>query len=319
MNDTDIHHVHEYSFEEFRNLIQTSIEETIPDFEVYPRIFGGWTNLNLLASSRETSMVLKIPAEKRIFDTNPFEYAFTLASDLNKLNFSPRPIAIGRLPDKSETPFAIYEYIHGRKYDDISKLNSCELESLITLKTKLNLVKLEKMRIFRNTTEYVDYIISRHQSDWSQFEPKSELLEKTYNSLIQVKEDIEIIEDSEDWPIEFMHGDFHLRNIVFPNHEPVLLDFEEAALGNPLYDYAYLRMESYNPYMYDQILKRVIPDIQIVEYGKLCKVALYSVIVWTYNRLLLVEHNLVDAILSTTSRARMMRDYLNSKLKLLMK
>jgi hypothetical protein len=78
-------------------------------------------------------------------------------------------------------------------------------------------------------------------------------------------------------------------------------------------------MESYNPYMYDQILKRVIPDIQIVEYGKLCKVALYSVIVWTYNRLLLVEHNLVDAILSTTSRARMMRDYLNSKLKLLMK
>ena len=317
MNEVIIQHIHEYSFEEFRNLIYTCLEETIPDFEVYPNMIGGWTSINLRASSNNLSLIIKIPAEKKSFEQNPFEYAFSLATDLYKLNLSPKPIVTGRLSDNNETPFAIYEYIAGQRYSDLSQLNSKEVGALIDLRTRLNTVKPDKIKSFRNTAEYLDYIISRQKMEWVELKPKSMLLKKSLQILMHVTEDSERIYGLEEWPNEFMHGDFHIGNIVFSDQNPILLDFEEAALGNPLYDYAYLTMESYNPEMYERILKRKIWDLDGIQYGKLCKAALIAIIAWTYNRLIRIEYNLVDPLLSDKSRVTMMRSYLTSKIELL--
>ena len=317
MNETKIKHLHEYSFEEFRNLIHACLEETIPDLEVYPNLAGGWTNINLHASSNNLSLIIKIPAETRTFEKNPFEYAFSIATDLYRLNLTPQPITIGKLSDTIETPFAIYEYIAGRRYSDLSQLSSNELDVLIALKSKLNAVRPGKIHSFGSMSEYLDYFISRQKGEWLELKPKSMLLEKSLQMLMQATEDSESIYDLEEWPDEFMHGDFHLGNIVFSDRNPVLLDFEEAALGNPLYDYAYLTMESYNPEMYNRILKGKIPNLESIQYRHLCKVALIAIIAWTYNRLIRIEYNLVDPLLADENRVKMMRSYLATKIELL--
>ena len=317
MNEPKVQHLHEYSFEEFRNLLHSCLDDTIPDLEVYPNIVGGWTSVNLRASSNNLSLIIKIPAEKKAFEKNPFEYAFSIATDLYKLHLSPQPMVIGRLSDNIETPFAIYEYVAGRRYSDLSQLNSNELDSLIDLKTKLNAVKPDRIHSFGSTSEYLDYLIARQKAEWLQLKPKSMLLEKSLQMLMQETADSESIYSLEEWPDEFMHGDFHLENIVFSNQNPILLDFEEAALGNPLYDYAYLTMESYNPEMYDRVLKGKIPNLESIQYRHLCKAALIAIIAWTYNRLIRIEYNIVDPILSDENMVKMMRSYLASKIELL--
>ena len=166
MNEPKVQHLHEYSFEEFRNLLHSCLDDTIPDLEVYPNIVGGWTSVNLRASSNNLSLIIKIPAEKRAFEKNPFEYAFSIATDLYKLHLSPQPIVIGRLSDNVETPFAIYEYITGQRYSELSQLNSNELHALIDLRTKLNTVKPTKIHSFESTSEYLDYLISRQKMGW---------------------------------------------------------------------------------------------------------------------------------------------------------
>ncbi len=318
MNYNKIDSIRNKPIEKYNELINESIRGKIAEIKIQPISIGGWTSINLLASNDSSDFVVKLPAVMREFSTNPYEYAFSIADEVFRFGFSTEPIFFGRICDNLETPFAIYKYAQGHQYSNLSELSKAELDVLISSRTQLSKIRPMNIRSFYSASTFLDSVIDFLGITTSEFPPISDVLKSAIQKLDAAACKLHpLLEVSNPWPLNLMHGDFQLGNIVFSGNKITFLDFEECALGNSLYDLAYILMESEQTSKQISVLKSMLLGIDESDFSNMCNLALFFIITWTVERLIQIEHNIVESFLSSKQVVSQMNEYLNSKIHLL--
>jgi thiamine kinase-like enzyme len=114
------------------------------------------------------------------------------------------------------------------------------------------------------------------------------------------------------WTPSLMHGDLWIPNILFHTGNIILLDFEDSAYGNPLYDLAFLLETP------DSTSENIPPGIvrleEMDDVNNLRPVVLAYIINWSLERLLSMESGLIEQNLSTNESRSAIIGYTQGKI-----
>ncbi len=309
MKNYRVESIRGYSIDHFQELLTESTSELPSKFKIRETALGGWTNVNVLLETRNTPLVLKIPAIIEEYESNPYTYVVHISSQISKHGLCAKPITIGRLADSRETPFAIFEYIEG---DTISSANYLSVENEIARVLRVfSELKPDGINCFSNAVEYHQRLLKELEVFNARMKPKDTSLRRTLDTLLDAfRTFTSHIIGSTSWPQLLMHGDLRLDNIVLTNDGPVLLDLESCALGEPILDLLYMKMESE-----DTLSLSNLSDVPKSKIQILSVLALLPVISWTLKRLIYLDHNMVETSLSSGSIRDRMNQYLSVKMK----
>ena len=305
--------VHGCTLSELEGFLKESCDIFDKSVSLEPASLGGWSNVNFRGQSSGIDFVLKLPWSTEVFDSNPYNLMHDLSFFFSRLDIAAPPLEVGRLPNSSETPFYIVEYIPGITHSSI--VNADETD-LLSLKKTHQILKREKppnIPKYESPFNYFNAIRSLvEEHDWlSKVSTETLDILNQYELLLpSVVSSIEIIDN---WSGETMHGDFWIPNIVFRSkRNALLLDFEACATGDSRYDLAYL-LEAHESTSSKEI-PLLYEDEDINFINSLRPLALTSVIDWSIARLLSMESGIVEQNLNTPKIHSMILEYAREKL-----
>lgn len=297
MMKQNIKRIHGHSLEELSDLLFHSSDILEGGVSLDPISLGGWSNLNIHGHDSNIEFVLKLPWSTENNKTNPYAHLFKIGQFISKSGISPVPLDLGHLNDSKETPFILFEFVDGNVYNSLVDLSSVQVQSLKRSLRILTQLNPPNIPLYNSPSEYLIKIQkSVENHEWL---PRgSEEVTRMEQSFSSLYSDLLSTTDSYgEWSKLTMHGDLWVPNIVFRKQRAVLLDLEECAIGDPLYDIAYLLEASYKQEMeHNQHL--VNPKIRDAV-NLLRPLALSYVVVWSIERLLSMESGIVEPSINT--------------------
>ncbi|TFH01079.1 MAG: aminoglycoside phosphotransferase family protein [Candidatus Thorarchaeota archaeon] len=305
--------VHGCTLSELEGFLKESCDIFDKSVSLEPTSLGGWSNVNFRGRSSGIEFVLKLPWSTEVFDSNPYNPIYDLSLFFSRLDIASPPLEVGRLPNSSETPFCIVEYIPGTSLPSIGKANE---NDLLSLKKSHQILKREKppnIPKYESPFNYFNAIRSPvEEHDWLS-KASTETLDilNQYELLLpSVVSSIEIIGY---WSGETMHGDLWIPNIIFRSkRNALLLDLEACATGDSRYDLAYL-LEAHESASIKEI-PLLFEDEDVNFINSLRPLALTSVIDWSITRLLSMESGIVEQNLNTPNIYSMILGYVREKI-----
>jgi len=305
--------VHRHSLSELEDILENSCSVFDKSVSLEPNSLGGWSNINIRGRSSGIEFVLKLPWSTEKYERNPYDQLYDLNLYFSRLDLTAPPIEVGRLSDSSETPFLLVEYIDGTTHSSITDVSEDEI---LSLKESHQLLKNQKPPGIPEYESPLDFLTANHKQveghSWLQRASKeTRVLIDQYDLLLpRVESMTEIIGY---WSRRMMHGDLWVPNIVFrPKRKALLLDFEDCAIGDPLYDLAYL-LEVHVNQTTESIPRLIdIEDIDFVD--SLRPLVLAYVIDWSIARLLTMESGIIEPNLNTEGIRTMLLGYAHQKI-----
>jgi aminoglycoside phosphotransferase (APT) family kinase protein len=304
--------IHGYSLPQIQQLLVESCDLIDKDVVLETTPLGGWSNINLRGSSQGYEFVLKLPWSISDYETNPYLHLFDLLAFLSKSGLATAPLAIGRFPDRKETPFMLLQYADGIARPSISQATHEELQSLNDTLRRLSQLRPPGLQRYKTPLAYLDEMHWRvvHHEELSSTSADVMNLVSTFRK--EYTRFHPIIEALDEWSETTMHGDLWEPNILFQDGGVLLLDFELCCIGDTLYDLAYLMEASDGPpvgslpnFLSGEILQRT---------EGLRPVALMSLVSWSLERLIFMDAGLVEPNLTSPQIRRNVIRY--SKMKL---
>ncbi len=307
---------HGHTMDDLLSLLKSEWRTDAKDLHLDSCRLGGMSNLNILIHSVASRYVLKLPGLTTVFQTNPFESEFHIALHLAENGLGPTPLCVGRLQDEQGTPFMIRAYEPGVVHASLSDISLHELD---LVKTSLN--RLAALHI----PDVPSYPSARHYA--ARFTNKMNVLLDCLNtetselgSLVYSFRELEqgvatLFGNVSRWNGKTMHGDLRPDNIIFQSDRALLLDVGACCVGDPLYDIAYLSVEPLDAVDFERILPLLAESDNSAIVTELTPLALFSALAWTLERLVHLENNEVEEILSGVDVEISLRAYFESKAK----
>ncbi|MFW9910180.1 MAG: aminoglycoside phosphotransferase family protein [Candidatus Thorarchaeota archaeon] len=304
--------IHGHTIDEIRDLLLSACEPIEKDIVLDESSLGGWSNINIQGTSEGRKIVLKLPWAITHFDSNPYSELGRLLAYLSRSKLATPPIAIGRLPDRNETPFMLLHYQDGRVHSSLLDASREELQTLKSTLQKLSRQKPPGLREYATPFDYFTkfYDDIMYHNTLSQGSTEVLSLVSTFQEHhARLSPEIETLEK---WSRTLMHGDLWEPNILFQDGKVYLLDFEQSSYGDPIYDLAYLLEAQEKP------LADKPPDVLYVDCSKRANsyrpVALIALISWSLDRLLYMDAGHVEPSLSTPTIKKNMLRYTRAKM-----
>ncbi|MFX0107353.1 MAG: aminoglycoside phosphotransferase family protein, partial [Candidatus Hodarchaeota archaeon] len=269
------------------------------------------SNLNILLGYDSGRFVLKLPGLVVNQGRNPFEYEFTLCAHYSQVELSPKPVLLGNLPDDSHTPVFVYEFAEGVVHSDLSRFGTSELSLLKTAKSKLQETPAPFVPIYKEPSEYLEYLVERVTRYDSQFPDLTSDVKRGVDDIANVFPQVGQLVSNCDWTQTIMHGDLRPDNIVFHDEGLVFLDWSECCRAEELLDYAYLSTEPADVHSNHMSL---FPE-RVNDRRKLALniLSLMASTTWTSQRLIQIELGLVETNLSGNRLKKALLTYFDDK------
>ena len=312
MTKRHIARVHGYTINELEHFLLHACSIFDGDVSLDQHMLGGWSNINIRGQSNELDFVLKLPSTVSPYDINQYSHLFENSLYFSKLGITARPLAKGQLFDASGMPFIIFEYIDGTIHDSLTDFSDHEIS---TLKDCLEIVSLQKppgIKQYKSASNHVTNVYARVETHVGLHDASQEvaalvdLFEKMYPEVVSFTDTLE------PWSLSLMHGDLWIPNIIFHSRQVTLLDFEDCAHGNHLYDLAFLLETQVSSS--EKKISGIVRSDELDEVNDLRVVALSYIINWSLERLLSMESGLVEQNLSTEESRSAVIGYTRSKI-----
>lgn len=275
-------------------------------------LLGGWSNLNIPLIVNNRRGVLKLPGLITEFRLNPFEKEYAILSALHAYGISPKPLFIGNLYDDRNTPFMIYEFIDGRVVGSLEEFSTNDWMLLKRSFAILSQTSVPSIPLFKNADAYLDFILDRIS--------KVKLEFCSHNSILGLIDELEkqlklihLYAGDIEWRTGLMHGDLQESNIVFGKNKAVFLDFEFSAIGDPLFDVAYLYHQGLHSSTIDKSLLQQEDSFKRV--NELVPLALVTVICWSIEHLAHYFNGLLEPNLMANKSPEYVLSYIKIKLR----
>jgi len=304
--------IHGHTIYEIQHLLHSTCEHIQKDVVLDTSSLGGWSNINIQGTSEGTKFVLKLPWSIMHFDTNPYSKLGSLLTSLSRSKLATPPMAVGRLPDKNETPYMLLHYLDGTTYSSISNASREELQALKDTLHQLSLQKPSGLRKYVTPFDYLTelYIeVTSHNALPSGSTETMSLVQEFQEQYTKLSSKIEALGI---WSGTLMHGDLWEPNILFQDGQVILLDFESCSYGDSIYDLAYLLEASDGP---------PIEELPVLLYSHYKEnvnsfrpIALMALIGWSLDRLLFLDAGLVEQNLSTPKIRKSIVRYTQAKI-----
>jgi aminoglycoside phosphotransferase (APT) family kinase protein len=312
MTERHIERVHGYTINELEHVLLDACDIFDDRITLEQNTLGGWSNLNIRGQSGDLDFVLKLPCTTSPQDVNPYNQLFDTSLHFNKLGIAARPLAKGQLSDTNATPFIIFEYIDGIIHDSITDFSDHETS---LLKDCLDLIFRQKIPHLRRYKSPSDHVTSWHSlvENHVGLADVSQEVGTLIDEMKKVHPDVLSFVDSMSvWTPSLMHGDLWFPNIIFQTEKVILLDFEDSAYGNHLYDLAFLLETPYA--VSEQIPPGIVRSDEMEEVNDLRVVAVSYIVNWSLDRLLSLESGLVEPNLSSEESRSAIIDYTRGKI-----
>ena len=309
MKYPQIRAVHDHSLEELRALLADELGVAVISMVLEPTLLGGWTNINLRMKILASSYTLKLPGRVDFGPSHsPFQYEYDIQKRVAEAGLSPKPYTIGRLSDRKETPFVVYEYAEGLILSDIREFEETHRELLSGALTRLRTLQPQKSHLFTKTSDYIEAIGKGISSS-----PTPDLNSLIERSLKCKELLFEQCTDAKPWSGVLMHGDLQTSNVLLQEDSAIFLDLESCARGNSFFDLAYLLVQSPESRPLNDI-RGLYSKSDGIHIEHLIPVALYAVICWTLSRLLCIERGVMEENLVPLHNRQAMTNYISTKL-----
>ncbi len=297
MTERQLTIVHGHSIDELESLLKESCDLFDNDVHLQREGFGGMSNINIRGHFNDQDFVLKLPGTHYIQDAAHYRRLYKTSEYYAVRNIAAMPLSRGLLSDKMETPFIIFEYIKGvvqnslHDYSDHDKmlLKEC-LNSLYSRKTP----SLRKYNSPSSFLEANQVFIDSHVGLSSCSQEVSQLNTSFSEILPKV---LSYSDSLGTWNSSVMHGDLWGPNIVIQSKRAVLLDFEACAMGNRIYDFAYILETEINSSI--DLLSNLLDADEMNIVSSYRVVASTYMIIWSIERLLSMDAGLVEPNLNT--------------------
>ncbi|MFX1606908.1 MAG: aminoglycoside phosphotransferase family protein [Promethearchaeota archaeon] len=303
--------VHGHTIAELEHLLYNSCDLFDKDVTLEHEALGGWSNINIQGRSDDIDFVLKLPWAISSGETNPYLHLNDISLFFNKLGIAARPLSMGRLSTTKETPFIIFEYVHGVIHDSLSDLSTREILSLKECLQVLSRQKPPGLKKYKSQSDYLlatRALVENHVGFSTCSQDVTELIETFDDVYPKV---LSFTDSAGDWSPSLMHGDLWIPNIVFQSGNVVLLDFEACAYGNHLYDLAYLLETPVSTT--DNLPPGLSLPEEMEEVNSLKPLVLAFLVEWSIERLLSMESGLVEPNLATAESKTAIIEYVRSK------
>ena len=312
MTKRQIEQVHGHTIDELENLLLDACNIFDRDLSLKRNVLGGWSSINIRGQSKELDFVLKLPCSVSPYDVNPYNHLYDISLHFNKLGIASQPIVKGQLADTNGTPFIIFEYVDGIIHDSLTEFSDNEISNL---KNCLDTIAHEKppgLKRYKSPTDHVRfwYSLVKDHVGLSNASQEVGALVDTFNELYP---DVLSHSDSLDpWAQSLMHGDLWIPNIIFQSGRVRLLDFEDSAFGNHLYDLAFLLETPVSTT--ENISPGIVRSEEMDEVNDLRPVAVSYIINWSLERLFSMESGLIEPNLSTEESKSAIIGYTRGKI-----
>jgi len=312
MTERYIERVHGHTINELEHALLDACEIFDDTISLEHNTLGGWSNINIRGQSSDLDFVLKLPCSISPHDVNPYNQLFDINLHFNKLGIAGRPLAKGQLSDTNATPFIIFEYIDGIIHDSLTDFSDHETS---LLKDCLDLIFRQKtphLRRYKSPSDHVTSWYSLVENHLGLTDVSQEVgtlideMKKVYPDVLS------FVDSLGAWTPSLMHGDLWIPNIIFQNGKVILLDFEDSAYGNHLYDLAFL-LETPDA-VSEQTPLGIVRSDEMGEVNDLRVVAVSYIVNWSLDRLLSMESGLVEPNLSSDESRSAVIGYTRGKL-----
>ena len=312
MTERHIEQVHGHTIDDLEHLLLDACDIFDSDLTLERSALGGWSSINIRGQSKELDFVLKLPCSVSSHNSNLYDPLYDINLYFNKLGIASQPIDKGQLSDRNGTPFIILEYVVGIVHESLTEFSDIELS---TLKNCLDTISQEKppgLRRYQSPSDHVSSwysLVENHVGLSNASQEVSELVDtfmKIYPDVLSYTDSIGL------WAQSFMHGDMWPPNIIFQSGKVRLLDFENSAYGNHLYDLALL-IETPDSTLENGLSGIVRPE-EMDEVNALRPVAVSYIINWSLERLLSHESGLIEPNLSTAESQSAIIGYTHGKI-----
>ncbi|MFX1483636.1 MAG: aminoglycoside phosphotransferase family protein [Promethearchaeota archaeon] len=276
-------------------------------------LLRGWSNINILGHSSDIDFVLKLPYTLPPHKRNYYQHLHDVSQFFAKFDITSKPLEIGSLSDRTETPFIIFEFIHGDVHNSIKDLSNLDLRHLSECLDLMSRQKPLGLETYNSPSDFLQrchFVIQNHEG-LSKCSRETSMLVESYEELfvgVQSKTG-----PLGSWSSTIMHGDLWVPNIVLQPDRAFLLDFESCAYGNRLYDFAYL-LETPDVPLDTLVLDGLLHPAEKAEVDALRSLAISFIICWSLERLLLMESGLVEPNLNTPEAHSSVETYTRSKI-----
>ncbi|MHA2396759.1 MAG: aminoglycoside phosphotransferase family protein [Candidatus Thorarchaeota archaeon] len=230
----------------------------------------------------------------------------------NKLGFAAQPLAKGKLSETNGIPFIIFEFIDGVTHDSLTDFSDHEISSLRNCLDRISQQKIPNLKRYKSPSDHVAFwysLVENHLGLSNASQEVGALVDKfakMYPDVLSFSDSLGL------WTPSLMHGDLWIPNILFHTGNIILLDFEDSAYGNPLYDLAFLLETP------DSTSENIPPGIvrleEMDDVNNLRPVVLAYIINWSLERLLSMESGLIEQNLSTNESRSAIIGYTQGKI-----
>ena len=313
MTERQLERVYGHTIKELEYLLNDACELFDGNATLEDYALGGWSNVNIRGQSEELEFVLKLPCS--IVSQNPTHYKqlFDVSLFFSKLGIAPRPITMGNLSNSRQTPFIIFEYIEGVIHESVTELSPNEISALKRCLQTISRQKPPSIRRYSSPSDHMttkQTLVENHEWRWKCSTELNALID-SFNLLHP--ELSSYADELGGWESTVMHGDLWIPNLVFQADNVIVLDFEDCAYGNHLYDLAFL-LETPESTVENLPPGIVLPE-EADDVDDLRPIAVAYIINWSLERLLSMEAGFVEPNISTEKSRSAVTAYTRSKIK----
>jgi hypothetical protein len=312
MTERHIERVHGYTINELEHILLDACDILDDTISLEHNALGGWSNINIRGQSSDIDFVLKLPCSLSPHDSNLYNQLFDISMHFNKLGFAAQPLAKGKLSETNGIPFIIFEFIDGVTHDSLTDFSDHEISSLRNCLDRISQQKIPNLKRYKSPSDHVAFwysLVENHVGLSNASQEVGALVDKfakMYPDVLSFSDSLGL------WTPSLMHGDLWIPNILFHTGNIILLDFEDSAYGNPLYDLAFLLETP------DSTSENIPPGIvrleEMDDVNNLRPVVLAYIINWSLERLLSMESGLIEQNLSTNESRSAIIGYTQGKI-----
>ncbi len=312
MMNRPLRNVHGHTIKELEFLLQDTCDIFDEEVVLERNALGGWSSINIRGQSSGLDFVLKLSGSISSYDIGPFAQLKEVSLFFNKLGIAPLPLALDQLPDATETPFIIMEYVDGIVHESLNDFTSEETAILKKCLQTLSEQEPPTLKKYDSPSDHLNRaydLVVNHPSFSNRSQEVAELVdsfEELYSKVLAHTDSLG------SWSSEIMHGDLWVPNLVFQPEKVVLLDFEACAYGSPYFDLTYM-LETPEGITETYIAGLMSPE-DVDEVDALRPLVVSFIVNWSLERLLSMEAGFIEPNLSTPKSRSAIIGYTRSKL-----
>ncbi len=302
--------VYGLTIDQLSSLLKQASSLNLDRLHIENSLLGGWSNLNLLVRNGSDKYTLKFLTLMIFSDTTLYDRNASIYNALNQYGLAPRVLETGILDGPAPIPYMLVEFIDGTVYSDPTLIPDDRMRDLKVAHDKLSSLEIPGVPSYDSALHYIDHMIESMKVLVSKFDLGA--AQKFALRLLDLVPDVNNIIADCPWSHKLMHGELSESNVVFTDQGAVFLDVPSVAIGEPLYDVAYLSV---------QHAQKVIHPPPILcggrpteELDSLRCLALFHVISWSIRYLHFCDIGFVEPNLSTIPIRTALVSYIENKL-----